>query len=831
MSVVGPGQADPRTELIVRLGTTHEGLTDGQAAERRVAGGSPLRIRVNTDVELLARQFRNPVVILLTVAAMLSMLLSDIIEASIIVVILVSSGLLGYWQERGATRAVAALAASVEIGAEVLREGRRLKVRVDDVVVGDIVILNAGDVVPADGRVIAANRLQIDESTLTGENVPRSKSAVEPGPDWAIDGRRDVVLMGTHVVSGEGRMIVTSTGAATEFGIIVSHVGRAHLPTSFERGVTRYGTLLATVAGVLVSVVLVVNLSLGRDLIDSALFSLALAVGMTPQMLPAIVTLSMSRGAQMLARRRVIVKRLDAIEDVGSIDVVCTDKTGTLTEGAVTFAGAFDPAGRPSDQVLLLAHWNAHLQSGFDNPIDEAIVTVVGHGEVTPPLIREIPFDFDRRMVSVVVEHDGNALLVTKGSAEEVLRRCVEGTDLDGARRVAEALGGGGERVLAVAVRHWRSWKPDDEFTEAELTLAGFVRFTDPVKVGAEIAIGNLAALGVEVKMITGDSVIAAAHVAVAVGLTDHGATTGDRVSALSDDDLRALAVRCSVFAEVDPVQKERIVRALSACGKNVAFLGDGINDVAAMHAADVGISVDGAADAARQVADLVLLDKDLGVLAEGIRQGRRVFLNTLKYVNVTTSANFGNMLSLAVATAFFPYLPLLPLQILLLNFLSDIPAMTIATDRVDDEMVARPVAWQTGRLARFMVVFGLVSTAADLILLAGLRWWLDSPVEVVRTGWFIESCLTEIVVMLSLRTWRPLWHSTPSRGLVWASVSVATICVTIPWLPFAAPLGFAAPGLGPTVALVVLTGAYVAATELLKTRRRDLLPGGVSVA
>ena len=432
MSGGGADWTAPESELFARHGSQPGGLTSLEASERRVVGGSPLTMRANTDLELLLRQLRNPVVILLVVAAVLSMMLADVVEASIIVAILVSSGAMGFWQEHGATRAVAALAASVEIGAEVLRDGRAVVVGVDEVVPGDIVVLNAGDVVPADGRVIASNSLQVDESTLTGESRSRAKHPGLLPVDTPRTERSNFLMMGTHVVSGEGRMLALSTGSSTEFGVIMSHVGRAHLPTSFERGVTRYGTLLATVATALVSVVLALNLALGRGAIESVLFSLALAVGMTPQLLPAIVTLSMSRGARMLAARRVIVKRLDAIEDIGAVDVVCTDKTGTLTEGTVTFLGAFDASGVPSAEVLGLAHWSAFLQEGFDNPIDDAIIAAYSSAGTVPRSVLEFPFDFDRRMVSVVVERSGGLLLVAKGSVEEILRR------LDGFRRGAQ---------------------------------------------------------------------------------------------------------------------------------------------------------------------------------------------------------------------------------------------------------------------------------------------------------------------------------------------------------------------------------------------------------
>jgi Mg2+-importing ATPase len=773
---------------------------------------------------LLARQFRSPIVLLLAVSAVLSLVMGEVADSAIVLVIIVASGVLGFVQERGAVNAVDALLDSVQTHCDVVRDGRPMRLTADEVREGDSVILKTGDIVPADCRVTESRALVLNESVLTGEHQPVEK---QPSPGTVSE-----LYMGTHVESGTGTAVVTATGPATRFGELVSHVSRRHVPTSFERGVTSYGRLLARTITVLVLVVFVLNVLVDRPVAESVLFSLALAVGLTPQMLPAIITFSLSRGASAMARDGVVVKRLDSIEDIGAMDVLCTDKTGTVTVGTARVVGAVDARGGASPRVARLAAVNAALHTGYPNPVDDEILATLGPVGELPALLGEVPFDFVRRLQSVVISGKEGALLVAKGSFEQLSSRCTgvrrgEGTvpSADARNEVTglvEQLSHRGVRVIAVGTRELVSTpRRFGEELEAGLVLEGFALLDDPVRPDASRAVADLAALGVDVRIVTGDNAFTASHVAASIGIPRGREMTGAEIEVMPDADLLGAAGSCRVFSGVTPAQKERIVRCLSAAGHTVGFVGDGINDAAALHGADVGISVKGAVDIARQTADLVIVEKDLMVIAEGIRRGRQVFANTLKYVYVTTSANFGNMVSLAVATVFLPYLPLLPLQILLLNFLSDIPAMLIAADRVDPEWTDRPRTWNVDELRLFMVTFGLVSTVLDLLTFAALRLVLRVGAVQLRTGWFLESVATELVVMLSLRTRRPAWRSRPGTALLGASVAVAAVTVLLPFAPFAGRLGLAPPSADVTWTVTAIVVLYLAANETLKVRLR----------
>ena len=816
------------------LSSSDGGLTNAAAAERLSEELGNLGVRAHSDVRLLARQFRSPLILLLLSASVVSMALAERLDSLIIFAIVVGSGFLGFVQERGAVRAIEALRSLVTIHVDVMREGRLVEMAVEELVPGDVVHLDVGDVVPGDCVVLESNRLTVDQSVLTGEAFPVRK---EPGlvpSNTAVADRSNCLFLGSHVASGTARAIVVAVGQQTEFGSLAHRVAQRHLPTSFERGVTAYGLLLIKATAVLVLGVFALNIWLDRSVSDSILFSLALAVGLAPQMLPAIITLSLSVGARLLASKKVVVKRLDAIEDFGAIDILCTDKTGTLTEGSVRVEGAFDATGRDSRTVLERAFWNAHLQVGHTNPIDDAISAFVGHDLALPKCLGEIPFDFTRKLVSVVVQVGDDRLLVCKGAVENVLSRSkrvfVEGrleeisAHLGRVQTTLHDLSDRGLRVLGVAQKSLPAGIDPPDADEDELDFVGFIAFVDPIKDGVREAIDQLNTSGVVVKIITGDNREISKMTANRVGLPTEFVLTGSEISILNDAELASRVEATSVFVEVDPVQKERIIRALSGLGHTVGFLGDGVNDVAALHAADVGISVDAGVDVAKETADLILLDKSLSVIVEGIQQGRRVFANTLKYVYVTTSANFGNMVSLACATAFLPFLPMLPLQILLLNFLSDVPGMTIATDNVDPERLARPRKWDMSHVRRFMVVFGLLSTSIDLATFAIVRGLLDNDASDLRTAWFFVSVLTEVIAMLFLRTTRPAYRSNPSRALGLSSiviVAVATVLVVT-------PIGglFHLTVLDPVVLVLALglVCTYALMTEVLKGRFKELL-------
>jgi Mg2+-importing ATPase len=815
-----------------RLGSRPSGLSSAEAEARRARFGANTieGTRRTGSLWLLARQFESPIILILVVATILAGLLGDVTDTVIILAIIVLSGVLGFWQERGAAQAVAALLAVVRVQAEVIRDGTTVELPVEDLVPGDVVVLNAGDIVPGDCLVIESRRLLVDEAALTGETFPVEKAPDLVPADSPIARRTNAVFMGTHVASGSGSVLVAQTGRSTAFGRVSGRLVERHVATSFERGMTAFGYLLVRAMVVLVLAVFIVNVLLARPLIDSALFSLALAVGLTPQLLPAIVAISLSEGARLMAREHVIVKRLDSIEDFGAMSILCTDKTGTMTAGSVVLAGAFGLDGQPSERVLRLAHLNACFQTGFSNPIDTAIMSAAGVDVADVRRLDELPYDFSRKRLSILVAEDGVAHLVTKGALDNVLAVCTQ-AELPTAEIVAlatmapkiqsryELLSSQGYRVLGVATRAAGSATRLAADDESDLVFCGFLTFLDPPKAGAASMLRELGAAGISVRMITGDNRLVASHVGAMVGLDPSSLLTGEEVDHLDDAKLAIRSGPTAIFAEVEPLAKERIVRALRASGAVVGYLGDGINDAPALHAADVGISVDTAVDVAKEAASIVLLEKDLEVLLHGVLQGRRTFANTMKYVFTTTSANFGNMLSMAVAAAVLPFLPLLAGQILLINFLTDFPATTIATDAVDPEQLDQPHSWDIGFVRRFMLVFGAISSTFDLLTFAVLRLGFAADETLFRSGWFLESVATELAVLFVLRTRRPFFRSRPSRLLAASSLAVTGLALAIPYSPVATILGLDGPQPTVLAALVAITAVYIAATEVTKWR------------
>jgi Mg2+-importing ATPase len=637
----------------------------------------------------------------------------------------------------------------------------------------------------------------------------------------------EAVLTGTSVRSGTATARVEKTGRATQYGTIVARLEAAAPETDFAHGVRQFGYLLMRVMLVVVLAVLLANQLLGRPPLESLLFAVALAVGLTPELLPAIVSVTLARGAHAMAQSGVIVRRLQAIEDLGSMAVLCTDKTGTLTQGRVELAAALDVARRDSREVLELAYLNAAFETGIENPLDAAIVAAGerrGLETRAYTKIDEIPYDFLRKRLTVVVSPGSGPehLVITKGAFANVVALCdLPAGEREGLETWFREQGERGYRVLAVATRRLPARARYAREDEAGMTLAGFLLFLDPPKADAAATIASLGALGVRVKIITGDNRHVAAHVAAAVGLDPRALLTGPEITAMRQEALWHRAERTDVFAEIDPQQKERLVRALQHRGHAVGYLGDGINDAPALHAADVGISVEGAVDVARESADVVLLRPDLAVLRQGVEDGRRTFANTLKYICITTSANFGNMVSMAIATPLLPFLPLAAKQILLNNFLSDFPSMAISTDRVDEENVARPLAWDIGEVRRFMVVFGLVSTAFDLLTFWLLLVVFRADEALFQTAWFVVSVLTELAVVLALRTQRPAWRSAPSRLLFGSTLAVAALSLALPYLgALAGAFGFV-PLAGPMVAVLLgVVAGYLGVTEAVKSRK-----------
>jgi Mg2+-importing ATPase len=819
----------PTEQAIGLLATTRSGLTRAAAEQRlRQFGPNQLRVqRSETRLSILLRQLASPLLLLLVFAAIVAAATGDLADAGIVLTILFASAFIGYSREYSAHTAAAALRERVRTRARVLRDGREESLLLEDIVPGDIVLLAAGSIVPADCLVLEAADAFVSEAALTGESFPVEKSADAVTADAPLSRRSNCVHLGTNVRSGTLRCLVVATGAATQFGSIAQRLSLRAPQTEFDRGIRQFGYLLTSAMLVLVFLVFVAHTFSGRPVVETLLFSIALAVGLSPELLPAILSVNLARGAEMMARHGVLVRHLNAIENLGSMDVLCTDKTGTLTEGVVRLEGSYDPAGAQSSAVLELAATNAALETGLASPLDDAIVAAYTVDAARCVKLAEIPFDFVRKRVSVVVKRDDAALLVSKGAFRQVLDACTEladGVTLDAARRESlERLfadwSGRGVRVLAVAAKRLPLRDGYSRDDESQLVFAGFLTFLDRPKEGAARALSDLAALGISVKLITGDTQLVAQHVAELVGMRRDRVMTGAQLDELHDEALWREAERTDLFVEVDPNQKERIILAIKKMGHVVGFLGDGVNDAPAMHAADTSLSVEHAADVAREAADFVLLRRDLDVIRRGVEAGRRTFANTLKYVLTTTSANLGNMISMAIASLFLPFLPLTAGQILLNNFLSDIPAVGMAGDNVDAEQVRKPRRWDMRFIGRFMVEFGLLSSLFDLLTFAVLLRLFQTSAEAFRTGWFVESLLTELVIALVVRTRQPFFRSQPGRLLLLSTLVLVVFTPAIPYLPGAALFGFVPLPPLVIVTLLAITALYVMAAEIVKHR------------
>jgi Mg2+-importing ATPase len=820
-------------ELFQLLNSGAQGLS-GQEAQRRLAASRGQGRRKSGKVSplaILGNQFRSTIVIILLLATLVSGILGDWTDAIIILVIVLGSVLLSFYQEFRADTAAQTLRKRIAPKCSVLRDGQEKVLSPDDAVPGDVILLTAGSLVPADAIVLEANDLQVDEAALTGETFPVQKAPGQSAADAPLGKRENMVFAGTSVRSGTGSALVVEVGDKTAFGQLAARLTTRPPETAFEHGIRQLGYLLAGFTFALVIIIFVINVLLRRPVLDSLLFSVALAVGLTPQLLPAIVSINLSLGAQAMAKRGVIVRRLEATVNLGSMDVLCTDKTGTLTEGKAKLEEATDAQGETSNDVLRAAYLNSMLQTGQPNPLDKAIREATKVPLDGVKSVAEIPYDFDRKRMSVIVaspKAEGQATLISKGAFEGILSVCSsvrmgsKSLRLTSAKRKElserfDQWSNEGRRVLGVAQRELPErddYGPEDE---SDLTFIGFLLFTDPPKAGVDKVLAQLRASGVEVKVITGDHALIAAHIAKEVGLDAEHVATGEQVSKLSDKALIPVAERTAVFAEIDPNQKERIILALKKAGHVVGYMGDGINDAPSLHAADVGISVDSAVDVAKQAADFVLLRRDLRVLHEGIVWGRKAFANTMKYIFMATSANFGNMFSMAGSSLFLPFLPLLPKQILLINFLNDFPQTTIATDQVDDVMVTQPTRWDIGVVRRFMLIFGPLSSLFDFATFGILFFALHASADLFRSGWFLESVLSAAAVILVLRTRMPFFRSHPSKPMLIMIAVVGVVALALPYSPLAGVLGFQA--LPPMFLLytLLIVLVYVGSAELAK--------------
>ena len=813
------------------------GLTSGEARKRLEEYGpnEPVPRRRLSAFAQFGHLFANPLVIILLVASAISASLGQRVDASIIVTIVLLSVSINFWQSYRSQQAADRLHASVAPTATLFRDGRWREESLRTVVPGDVFRLSAGDLVPADGRLIESRDLAVQQSMLTGESLPADKHASasvdhagETGPDAP-----HLVFLGTSVVSGTGTAVAVVTGPRTLFGDIAVRLGTRAPETEFEHGLRRFSLLILRTTVALVLFIVLVGVALKHDPFESLLFAVALGVGLTPEFLPMIASITLTRGALRMAREQVIVKHLPAIQNFGSIDVLCSDKTGTLTAGVMRLDRAVDPTGVESSRPLTLAHLNSQFETGIRSPLDVAILQHDAVNIAAYRKIDEIPFDFDRRRLSVVVESSGDGarrLLITKGAPEGILARAGafetagDVAPLDTASRqmcadVHKRLSAEGLRVLAIAYRWVESRQAYSREDETDLVLAGFVSFADPVLPDVADVLAELKQDGVTVKILTGDNELVARHVCRSIGFDEQEIVSGEDLARLDDAALGHVAEQASVFTRVSPAQKNRIIVALKRRGHVVGFMGDGINDAPSLHTADVGISVMTATDVAREAADIILGQQSLKVLHRGILEGRRASGNMMKYLLMGTSSNFGNMFSMAVASAFLPFLPMLPTQILLNNFLYDLAQITIPTDHVDRSYISRPQRWDMGLIRDFMLFIGPVSSVFDFLTFYVLLRVLHATETLFHTGWFVESLATQTLVLFVIRTMGNPFKSRPSAPLAVTTIAVVVFGLLLPATPLAPTLGFAMPPRAYFAFLVIAILTYLALVEVVKRR------------
>ena len=824
----------PLASLLDEVRASATGLTSAEARTRlKRYGRNELRDRpARAPLVQFLRRFRNPLVLILIAASIVSALTGEIASFLIIIAMVFLSVILDFVQEYRAGQAAQKLRQSVQIHASVLRDGASKDVPAIQVVPGDVVLLAAGSLVPADGRLLEARDLFVNQSLLTGESFPVEKRAEELTDRQAdLPGATNALFMGTSVVSGAARLLVYRTGSATAIGEIAHTLSLEPPPTAFEIGTRRFGMLIMRLTVLMVLFVLMVNTVNHKPMLESFLFAIALAVGLTPELLPMVISVTLSRGALRMAKKWVIVKRLAAIQNLGSMDVLCTDKTGTLTEAKIRLERHVDVGGRDSEHVLTLAYLNSSFETGLKSPLDEAILA---HDHIDTSRwkkIDEAPFDFERRRVSVLVDDGATRMLVVKGAPEDILKLSTHyetgqtgsvyvwdaGARGD-AQQQLEALGQVGLRVLGIAYKQvGKDHNHAAVSDETELVFAGFAAFLDPPKTSASKALAALIADGVAVKILTGDSETVTQYICAKLHLPVTGVLIGSEIAQLNDHALQARVEGVSVFCRVNPVQKNRIILALKARGRVVGYLGDGINDAPALHSADVSLSVDTAVDVAKDAADLILLKRDLNVLHEGVLEGRRTFANIRKYIMMGTSSNFGNMFSMAGASLFLPFLPMLPTQILLNNVLYDLSEVAIPLDHVDADEIRGPQKWDMRFIRNFMWVVGPVSSLFDFLTFYVLLAILHANEMLFQTGWFIESLATQVLVIFVIRTRRNPLASRPHPALAATSLAVVAAAVILPFTGLGRYFGFRSPPMEFFVILAALTIAYLGIVEATK--------------
>ena len=803
------------------------GLTSDEATRRLAQYGrnDPAPQKQRSHLMELLLQFANPLVAVLLFAAVVSAFAGELTNAAIIIVIVSLSVAVNFLQTFHSQRAAKRLRATVAPTATALRDGVFKELPRDELVPGDVIRLCAGDLVPADARLQQAKDLHLQQSALTGESMPVEKEAL-PGDQSDAS----MVFLGTSVVSGTARALVLATGAKTTFGDIATRLKTRPPETEFDRGIMQFGSLIVKAVFGLVLFILIVRIGTHRSAFESVLFAIALAVGLTPEFLPMITSVTLARGAVAMAKHKVIVKHLSAIQNLGSIDILCSDKTGTLTAGIMRFFGACDARGQDSDLPLFYARLNSKFETGIRSPLDAALIEQPEPESAAAYLkLDEIPFDFERRRLSVVLERDGGRLLVSKGAPEAILACASKYTAEDGreldltpalraqCQATYESLSSRGFRVLGVATRSLSSQPAYTKDDERELILVGFVSFADPPREATKGALAALKRDGVQVKILTGDSELVTRHVCAEVGLDVERMVLGDALESMTDSALAEVAERTTVFARVSPAQKNRVILALKHRSHVVGYLGDGINDAPSLHAADVGISVSTAVDVARDAADIILLEEGLDVLHRGIVEGRKAFGNVTKYLLMGTSSNFGNMFSMAGASVFLPFLPMLPTQVLLNNLLYDLAQITIPTDNVDPEVLQRPQRWDIATIRNFMLVIGPISSLYDFLTFYVLLKLFHADEQLFHTGWFVESLATQTLVLFVIRTPRNPFTSRPSLPLTVTTLAMVALGVFLPFSPLASVLGFSPLPGSFFLFLVCATLTYLALVELAK--------------
>ena len=833
----------PQLELMELLQGTAAGLTSAEA-QRRLSLHGPNSMVAESRFAALANLLRfliNPLVIILLVASGVSLALGDSVGGLIIISMVLLSVLLNFFMEFQAHHAVEEIRKQVATTAAVIRDGREQEMPVAGLVPGDVIQLNAGDLVPADARLLAVKDLQVRESALTGESLCVEKTCSDlPTGKQGVADASNCVFMGTAVQTGIGTAVIARTGRNTAFGEIAQRLAVRPPETEFGRGIRHFGLMITRVIMLLVLFVLLVNIAFHRPILESFLFSVALAVGMTPEMMPMIITVTLARGARRMTKKKVLVKQLSAIEDFGSIEILCSDKTGTLTEGEIELDRHVDIQGKDDDSVLRYIYMNSFFQAGIKSPLDAAILKHERPLIVEYQKVDEIPFDFNRKRLSVVVRHGDEHLLVSKGEAESIFTICqtvtIDGSaePFDESRRAQavqtfQKLSAEGFRVLGVAARNVDKQDAYTTAAEKDMTLAGFAAFLDPPKEGIPAVLDALKQNGVSVVIMTGDNQYVTQKIAHDVGLKTECIVTGDQVEAMDDPALAYQAENGAIFARVSPEQKNRVIVALKARGHVVGYVGDGINDAPSLHTADVGISVMNGVDVAKDAAKIILLEKDLAVLNDGIIEGRRCFANIMKYIVMGTSSNFGNMFSMAAASLFLPFLPMLPTQILLNNFLYDVSQISIPSDNVDPALLHRPKRWRIEFIRQFMMIIGPISSIYDFLTFGVLLWVFHaaSNAPLFHTGWFVESLATQTLVVFVIRTAGSPLKSRPSGPLLAAVLAIVAIAVVLPYTSLGRLMQFTALPLSLLGAIAFLAVSYLLLVQVVKSwfyRRHALL-------